>query len=349
MAALAVSLAPGSASVQPGAQRFERERVNEIQRSRILAAAGQVCCERGAANMTVGLIVERAGVSRRTFYELYHDSEECLLAAFADAFERARKRVLHAWSAEQGSSRERTRSSLAALLGLFDEDSVLAGLLVVESLAAGHRVLADRARVLGDVTEALRGLAPDGGKGSVFSNGTEPAARLSMEGALGGVLSVLHARISQRSPGRLIELTSPLMSMLVLPLEGPALARREAQRPAPDAPHSLQGEPQAPVLRSDPFKDAGTRLTYRTMRVLCAIQEQPGSSNRKIGDLAEVGDQGQVSKLLARLERVGVIVNTAAGASKGEANAWTLTPAGRQVTDRINAQTQQSDVLDLNR
>lgn len=330
--------------LRPGARGFERERVSEIQRSRLLAAAGQVCCEHGAANVTVGLIVGRAGVSRRTFYELYRDSEECLLAMFNDALARAREHALGAWSVEAGW-RERTRSCLIALLGLFDEDSVLAQLLVVESLAAGHRVLADRARVLDDLTDTLADTLPRRGsaaRGRMASSDTSKnataAVRLSVEGALGGVLGMLHARISRRSPGRLIELTSPLMSMLVLPHDGPAAARREAQRPAPPAPPARpQTGPQV-VFGCDPFKAAGMRLTYRTMRVLCAVEGQPGSSNRRIAALADIGDQGQVSKLLARLERIGMIANTATGANKGEANAWTLTPTGGQVTSRLNAQ-----------
>ena len=43
--------------------------VIEIQRGRILAAMVEVSAERGAGNVTVAHIVERAGVSRRTFYE----------------------------------------------------------------------------------------------------------------------------------------------------------------------------------------------------------------------------------------------------------------------------------------
>lgn len=336
--------------LQPSAaQASDRERVSEIQRSRLIAAAEQVCCEHGAANMTVARIVERAGVSRRTFYELYRDSEECLLATFDYALERARERVLDAWSAEEVGWRERTRCSLIALLGLFDEDPVLAQLLVVESLAAGHRVLAERARVLDEAIDGLANamrqdaLAVTRGRASGNTGkNADGAARLSTEDALGGVLGVLHARISQRSPGRLTDLTSPLMSMLVLPHDGPAGARREAQRPAPVAPVSLQNAPWEPVFRSDPFKDAGMRLTYRTMRALCAIGEQPGSSNRAIAALADIGDQAQVSKLLSRLERNGMIVNTAAGASRGEANAWTLTSAGQQVTSRLNVQTPQT-------
>lgn len=336
----------GKASPRLGALGFERERVSEIQRSRLLAAVGQVCCEHGVANVTVALIVDCAGVSRRTFYELYRDGEDCLLAAFHDALERARERVLDAWSAD-GSWRERTRRCLIALLGLFDEDPVLAQLLVVESLAAGHRVLADRARVLDDVIDWLaNGMHP--AAPAVRSRGRSNTAknppvtgRFNVEGALGGVLGVLHARISQRSPGRLLELTSPLMSMLVLPHDGPAAARREAQRPAPATSASPQNGPQAAVFRSDPFKAAGMRLTYRTMRVLCAIGDRPGSSNRKIAALADIGDQGQVSKLLARLERTGMITNTATGTTRGEANAWILTPAGRQVASRVTAQTTQ--------
>lgn len=350
--------ARGTVGVRPGAQEFERERMSEIQRSRLLSAVGQLCCERGAASVTVAQIVGHAGVSRRTFYELYRDGQECLLAAFEDALGRARECVMAVWSAD-GGWRERTRAGLTVLLGLFDEDPVLARLLVVESLGAGHRVLADRARVLDGMIDALTADAPGAARGPGRSPAGGPggsrvhddaskqavqaaqAVRLGMEGAVGGVLGVLHARLSQRPDGRLIELTSPLMSMLVLPHDGPAAARREAQRPAPVPPAGLHSGPRSVVFRSDPIKDAGMRLTYRTMRVLCAIGEQPGSSNRRIGALAEIGDQGQVSKLLARLQRTGLIANSARGASRGEANAWTLTPTGRQVTNRINSQTTQ--------
>ncbi|MGN6372271.1 MAG: TetR family transcriptional regulator [Solirubrobacteraceae bacterium] len=337
-----------SASVgrsRPVGQVFEREDVGEIQRSRLLSAAARVVSERGTANVTVARIVERAGVSRRTFYELYRDCEECLLDVFADALAHARERVLDDWSLS-GSWLERTRRALVALLYLFDEDPVLARLLVVESLGAGHRVLADRARVLDGVVDALAsGMCHDApslteSRARCGENCTD--ARLSMECALGGVLSVLHARISQHAPGRLIELTSPLMSMLVLPCHGPEAARREAERPTPDPRADRQSRQLPPVFRSDPFKDAGMRLTYRTMRVLCSIDEQPGASNRKIAALAEIGDQGQISKLLSRLERQGIIANTATRASKGEANAWTLTPLGRELTSRINPQAAPS-------
>ena len=70
------------------------ERVIEIQRARLLGAMVKVSGERGAANVSVAHVVERAGVSRRTFYELFDDREECFLAAFDDAIAYATRYVL---------------------------------------------------------------------------------------------------------------------------------------------------------------------------------------------------------------------------------------------------------------
>ncbi len=77
------------------------------------------------------------------------------------------------------------------------------------------------------------------------------------------------------------------------------------------------------------------RWTYRTAKVMQGISENPGASNREIADYAGINDQGQVSKLLARLQRLGLITNTGDGHAKGEPNAWSLTPLGQQVAQRL--------------
>ena len=59
--------------------------VAEIQRARMIAALVEVAGERGVGGVTVGRIVGRSGVSRRTFYELFADREDCFLAAFDQA------------------------------------------------------------------------------------------------------------------------------------------------------------------------------------------------------------------------------------------------------------------------
>lgn len=75
------------------------------------------------------------------------------------------------------------------------------------------------------------------------------------------------------------------------------------------------------------------RITYRTLRVLGAIAEHPGASNRVVGEVADTHDQGQISKLLARLERLGLVENTSGNGHRptGEPNAWRLTPRGEGI------------------
>ena len=55
------------------------------QRRRILEAMVEVVAERGYPETRVVDIIERAGVSRKTFYELFADKEECFLAAYDHA------------------------------------------------------------------------------------------------------------------------------------------------------------------------------------------------------------------------------------------------------------------------
>jgi DNA-binding MarR family transcriptional regulator len=90
---------------------------------------------------------------------------------------------------------------------------------------------------------------------------------------------------------------------------------------------------------ADPLRDVGMRLTYRTVRVLMAVAAHPGSSNREIGIAADMHDQGQTSKLLTRLSKLGLIENTGAGLARGAPNAWTLTPKGHQIQQAIREGT----------
>lgn len=89
------------------------------------------------------------------------------------------------------------------------------------------------------------------------------------------------------------------------------------------------------------------RLTYRTARVLECIAELGGGgsgpSNRVVADSAGVTDPGQISKLLRRLERLGLAVNTGGGRMSGEPNAWQLTPLGVKVARRLSGLTRDRE------
>jgi len=118
------------------------------------------------------------------------------------------------------------------------------------------------------------------------------------------------------------------MSMIVLPYLGPAAARKELARPEPK-PRTV-----ARTSAGDPLREVGMRLTYRTACVLMSVAS-PGASNRDIGLGAGMDDQGQISKLLARLQRLGLIENTRAPRARGAPNAWGLTERGWSVQRAI--------------
>jgi AcrR family transcriptional regulator len=67
----------------PGRGKYDRTRSpderQKEQLRRLLDAAGHVFAEVGWADATVEAIVNRAGMSRRTFYEHFDDLKECLL------------------------------------------------------------------------------------------------------------------------------------------------------------------------------------------------------------------------------------------------------------------------------
>ena len=132
------------------------------------------------------------------------------------------------------------------------------------------------------------------------------------------------------------DLLGELMSMIVLPYLGSAAARRERERPLPAPLVQARGAVAPKRSDRDPLQEVPMRLTYRTARVLACIAEQPGISNRVVAEQAGVADQGQISKLLARLERLGLAENRGVGHAKGEPNAWRLTALGQQVAQRLN-------------
>jgi AcrR family transcriptional regulator/DNA-binding MarR family transcriptional regulator len=326
------SLRVASARTRRESNGFGHAQIAQIQRARILAAMFDVATERGAANVSVADVVERSGVSRRTFYEAFRDREDCFLAAFEDALARVSRRVLSAYQAE-GRWHERIRAGVIALLRFLDEEPVVGRLLLCESLSGGRGTLEHRDRVLALVTAAI-----DEGRGESVSAGDLPP--LTAEGLAGGTLAILSARISPAA-GRppVIELANVLVSMIVLPYRGPAAARRELERTVEPGTHNRRENGDA-RLSEDPFKGAGMRLTYRTVRVLLAISEHAGASNRAIGETAGMSDQGQISKLLGRLQKLGLISNTGLGPGLGAPNAWSLTATGRQVVQSVLAHTE---------
>jgi AcrR family transcriptional regulator len=319
----------------PRIQASPRMRVSEMQRARLLSAAVAMVDELGYAHATVAHIAGRARVSRRTFYDLFENREACLLAVIEDTVARV-VAEFEGLDLAGLAWRERVRMGLWTVLCFCEREPVLARVCLVHSVNAGQRVLAGREEVF-----ALLAGAIDEGRGSRGCGGESPPV-LVAEGLVGAVVAILCKRLQAREREPLGELLGALMSMIVLPYQGPAVARRERVRPVPErepapAPvFSVAGASPAALAVLDPLRGVPMRLTYRTALVLEQVAAYPGASNRVVGERAGVPDQGQISKLLARLERLGLLANTGAGPAKGESNAWRLTPLGEQITRHLS-------------
>jgi AcrR family transcriptional regulator len=340
-----------------GRERLDRagrqgSHVVEMQRRRLLTATTELVYERGAHGLTAALVAERAGMSRRTFHDIFEDREGCLLAAFEEAADQAKHAVEQAVAGEEKWI-DMIRAGLTGLLSFLDYEPGMARLLVVEALASGTKTLNARKRVLERIIAIVdqgrsqskpssRGLSLAGGtlKGTSRQAGREPPP-LTAEGTVGAVFSVIHARMlanpcegeqAAEEKGKeraLVELAAPLMAMIVQPYLGAAAARKELARPV-----SIP-EPVTPRLPADPFKDLSMRLTYRTARVLSSIAASPGSSSKQIAQAAGITDEGQTSKLLNRLQRYELIHDTGAGPAKGQPRAWKLTQRGESILQAV--------------
>lgn len=293
----------------------------ELQHARTVAATIDTVDEVGVGGLTVAKIIARARVSRKTFYELFNDTEDCLLAAVEQALTGVAAKAGVAYAAE-GEWRAGLRAAVQVLLEFAELHRGLTRICVLEVFAAGPRVLELRDRMLSEAGSAMRRAA----LGPADSDMGELIAR----GLVGGAVDLLHSRLLADEKSSLSDLQGPILSMIVMPYLGRAAAMQELHRIPSGAPASPP--PSRPIdNRPDPLSELKMRVTYRTARVLMAIGEVPGASNREVSRHAEISDQAQISKLLKRLAGLQLIENAGGGQAMGMSNEWHLTELGDEV------------------
>ncbi|MBS1880500.1 MAG: TetR/AcrR family transcriptional regulator [Actinobacteria bacterium] len=119
-----------------GRHGLPREVVTSSQRTRLEAAVVEVTAAKGYEATTVGDVLERAGVGRETFYELFTDKRDCTLVAhdrLVDELE-ARIRIAYLGPAPWP---ERAREAVATALAFFAERPPVARFMLVELFAIG--------------------------------------------------------------------------------------------------------------------------------------------------------------------------------------------------------------------
>lgn len=298
--------------------------MDDDQRTRVLEAMAEIMAERGAGAgaVTVAEILARADVPEASYSKLFGDREGALLAAFDLGVERAVGQVCEPFEAESRWL-DAIKAALAGFLRFLEAEPALGRLMVIYSMGGGERVLRRRLEVLGVVAAMVDRGRLEG------SASRHPPAEVVAEGVIGATLAILQKQLLAEPPGAPIELFGSLVSIIVLPYLGTSIARREATRPPPNPRPRQQisevepdAEPAGPIV-----------LTYRTRRVLSAIQDYPGASNREVAERAGIVDQGQISKLLGRLEARALIEKVGARRARGAPNSWCLTSRGERSLD----------------
>jgi len=195
------------------------------QRARILQAAVEIAAERGAGATTVARVIERARVSRRTFYELYGGGlEECFIAILDDGLKRATAVVVGALE-EHESWRTGLRAAIAALLELLDSDPARTRVWLIEAPGAGPGTLEHRERNKKLLRKAiLRSQAGAHDDMQLLYRQAPPSAA---EGVIASLFGMIQARILTGGPGSLVDLLGPLVGVATAPYLDPAGVRRE--------------------------------------------------------------------------------------------------------------------------
>lgn len=143
-----------------GRHHLSRDQVEESQRLRLAVAMADVLAERGYARTPVAAVLDRAGVSRQTFYQLYDDKLGCFLDAL-DLVGAVLVGRLSDAVAEDPSAVPPVERAVAAVeqyLETIIEHPTFARLYIVEVHAAGPGALLRRASLQNQVVDALASL-----------------------------------------------------------------------------------------------------------------------------------------------------------------------------------------------
>jgi AcrR family transcriptional regulator len=191
---------------------MSREAVEHQQRERILPAMIGVVAERGYANSRIVDVIEAAGVSRKTFYELFEDKEQCFLEAYERIVGMLLQVTIEAFDGDREAPwEERMRAAMSAFLEIMAEHPHAARFCIVEVLAAGPAAVARRDAALREFTFML-----DEGRAQTSSE----LPGMTALALTGGVYELLYSEILHGATTRLPERLPELIYWITQPYLG---------------------------------------------------------------------------------------------------------------------------------
>jgi AcrR family transcriptional regulator len=207
-------LANSSGKFPSGVRKLPPDLIRAIQRERLIVAMLNAAAELGYLGTNVQDVIDRAGVSRPTFYEHFSNKEDCFLAAFDTSAERLRKKVDAAVRKGGEVWRDRVRFALQALLRFASCEPDTARTMIVEARAGSAAAVRRRVELMDEFARCLQAEAEE-----LLPERPSPGA-MTASGIVGGVESLLYSRLCRHELDQLEALLPSLMYFVVLPYEG---------------------------------------------------------------------------------------------------------------------------------
>jgi AcrR family transcriptional regulator len=178
-----------------GAHGIDPEEVKRDQRERLQSAIVELIAERGYQAVRILDLTKLARVSRPTFYSLYTDKEELLLAAYDEIAQRTAKTAIEAYQVE-GTQSERLTAAIRAFAELAADTPQAMSLMVLGAFGAGPKAIERRNETLEALEQSIQAIRSP-------LNAGEASTDLTLKMIIGGVREVTAARLRQ---GRVREL-----------------------------------------------------------------------------------------------------------------------------------------------
>jgi AcrR family transcriptional regulator len=200
-----------------GRHAAPREIVRQSQNERMLGAMADAVAEKGYGRASVADVIERAGVSRKTFYEHFANKEECFLAAYDAGADMLLGAIAESVADSLGDWQAAMRTGVRAYLETLAANPAFARTFMHEVLAAGPAALARRTVIMDRfidqlvvLTEAARAAAPE----------VPHHPRYVYEASVGASNELVARKLLQDGPQRLPEIADALVDVQ-LKLLGP--------------------------------------------------------------------------------------------------------------------------------
>ena len=231
-----------------GAHGLDPEEVKRDQRERLQSAIVELIAERGYQAVRILDLTKLARVSRPTFYGLYTDKEELLLAAYDEIAQRTAKTAIEAYQAE-GTQSERLSAAIGAFAKLAAATPQAMSLMVLGAFGAGPRAIERRNHTLEALEQSIGAIR------SPIDRGDD--GDLTVKVIIGGIREVTAARLRHGRAGELPGLADELAAWAAcypvkLPagLPGPPPARTRTRPPRGFAQRRGEGPGQEDRSRS---------------------------------------------------------------------------------------------------